>query len=442
MPNDFSSTSYSALSPGSLPLSTPALAASYAELLERFGSPLFVYDADVISARYRQLRGGLPADVDIYYSLKANPNVSVCAHLGRLGAGAEVSSLTELRTALWAGIPHHKIIFLGPGKSEAELTACVEWNVGAVIVESLDELFDLDRIARERGVDHVDALIRINPDFAAKSSGLTMGGKPRQFGIDVSAVLAAAVLLKSLEKVRVRGLHAYLGTRFLDYREIVRNTENILKTAETLKQALDIPLDTVDFGGGFGIAYFDNETDLDVDSLLPELAALIDAFVAANPGSRLITEQGRFLTAESGSYLVKVRYIKESMGEKFAIADGGTNHHMAAVGIGSFVKRNYPIVSFTDGSSGAEEHATVTGPLCTPNDVIGKRVLLPKIRRGDVLGIRRSGAYGLTASPGLFLGHGFPAEVLILDGTPHLIRRRDTVDDLLSHQVLAQPFTA
>lgn len=426
--------------------------AEYPGLVARFGSPLFVYDGDVIAQRFRQLREGLPSYVEIFYSLKANPNVSVTAHLGRLGAGAEVSSLTELRTAQWAGVPPSRVIFLGPGKSEAELRACVEQKVGAVIVESLEELDDLERIAAQLDAAFVDVLLRINPDFAAKSSALTMGGKPRQFGTDLASLRAGAAALKRLERVRIRGVQAYLGTRFLDYREIVRNTEGVLQTARRLHEELGIPLDVVDVGGGFGIAYFDNESPLQLDALLPELSNVFEAFHADHPGTRLITEQGRFLTAESGTYLVSVRYVKESMGEKFAIADGGTNHHMAAVGVGSFVKRNYPIAAFgASRESGTGQHTngrenepgqeitTLTGPLCTPNDVIGKKVTLPPLRRGDVVGVERSGAYGLTASPGLFLGHGFPAEVLLLDGEAHLVRERDTVDDLLARQRLAAP---
>lgn len=421
--------------------------ADYPGLVARFGSPLFVYDGDVITRRFRQLREGLPPYVEIFYSLKANPNVSVTAHLGRLGAGAEVSSLTELQTAKWAGVPPSRVIFLGPGKSEAELRACVEQKVGAVIVESLEELDDLERIAEQLDVTSVDVLLRINPDFAAKSSALTMGGKPRQFGTDLASLRAGATALKELERVRIRGVQAYLGTRFLDYREIVRNTEGVLQTATRLHEELGIALDIVDVGGGFGIAYFDNESPLQLDALLPELTTVFEAFHADHPGTRLITEQGRFLTAESGTYLVSVRYVKESMGEKFAIADGGTNHHMAAVGVGSFVKRNYPIAAFsvsgavqqTDDGEDEQETTTLTGPLCTPNDVIGKKVTLPPLRRGDVVGVERSGAYGLTASPGLFLGHGFPAEVLLLDGEAHLVRERDTLDDLLARQRLAAP---
>jgi diaminopimelate decarboxylase len=141
---------------------------------------------------------------------------------------------------------------------------------------------------------------------------------------------------------------------------------------------------------------------------------------------------------------MRVRYIKESMGDRFAVADGGTHHHMAAVGIGSFVKRNFPVELLSrpvppDAEAGPW---TVAGPLCTPNDTVAKAVRLPDLAVGDLLGVRRSGAYGPSASPAYFLSHGYPAEVLVRRGTAYLVRRRDTVDDLLSRQATHPDLTA
>jgi diaminopimelate decarboxylase len=114
------------------------------------------------------------------------------------------------------------------------------------------------------------------------------------------------------------------------------------------------------------------------------------------------------------------------------------NHHMAAVGVGSFVKRNFPVRSITRYGDLASHRYTITGPLCTPDDVLARRVVLPEVRPGDLIAVERSGAYGPTSSPGLFLSHGYPAEVLVADGRPHLVRRRDTVEDLLGKQNLVQ----
>ncbi|MFR9799991.1 diaminopimelate decarboxylase [Streptomyces sp. MS06] len=406
-------------------------------LAEEFGTPLFVYNADVVEDTYRRLREQLPDVVDVFYSLKANPNISVCGLLAAQGAGAEVSSHAELVTALRAGVAPEDIIFLGPGKDARDLAACVDAGIHAVVCESLEELRLLEDLVWERGASTpYPALLRVNPSFGSKGSGLAMGGKPRQFGIDEEEVRRAKDALAELRHVQVKGVHAYMGTRFLNHADVVHNTAGILSMAEDLAGHLGVPLETVDFGGGLGIAYFENEEDLDLTALGDGVREAVGAFAARHPHCRLIMELGRFLTAEAGTYVVRARYVKRSRGEWFVVADGGTNHHMAAVGIGSFVKRNFPVTHLDRPEEPAEYSYTLTGPLCTPNDVIAKKVTLPEVVPGDLLGVERSGAYGPTASPGLFLSHGFPAEVLVHRGRARLVRDRDTTEDLLAKQHL------
>lgn len=408
------------------------------EVAQRFGTPVFIYDTETLQAGYRSLRERLHPSVDVFFSLKSNPNISICSFFGSLGAGAEVSSLTELTTALRAGVAPHDIIFLGPGKSAEEITACVDHGIHAIVCESLEELQSLDDIVTGRGLQDVRAVLRLNPGFHTKGSGLAMGGKPRQFGIDTDLVRASRDLLSGLRSVRVEGFHVYMGTRFLKHADIVHNTAEILALAESLADELGIPLRTVDFGGGLGVAYFDGESDLDEELLAAGINDVVARFAARHPEARLIMELGRYLTAKAGLYVVRTRYVKESMGEWFAVTDGGTNHHVAATGVGSFVRRNFPIRSLTRHGQPPSRAYTVTGPLCTPNDVLGKRVELPETSAGDLIGVERSGAYGPTASPGYFLSHGFPAEVLIHEGRPYLIRERDTVADMLRKQRLVK----
>lgn len=217
-------------------------------LAERFGTPLFVYDTEILESTFRTLRTELPEEIDIFYSLKANPNISVCAFLGTLGACAEVSSYAELLTALRAGIAPGDIIFLGPGKDETELVACVEAGIHAVVCESIAELQLLDELVERSGRDSFPAMLRVNPAFAATGSGLSMGGKPRQFGIDEEIVRGAKEQVAALRRVEVIGLHAYMGTRILNAADVVRNTREILGTAEELAGRLGIPLRTVDVG--------------------------------------------------------------------------------------------------------------------------------------------------------------------------------------------------
>ncbi|MEU8180119.1 type III PLP-dependent enzyme [Micromonospora sp. NPDC049044] len=408
------------------------------ELAEQFGTPLYVYDGDVLSERLTTLAAALHERLGVVYSLKANPNVAVCATLHRAGAGAEVSSLAELLTARRAGVDPRDIVFLGPGKSAEEIEACLDHGIYAIICESPAELELIDALAGRRGT-RAPVALRVNPSFQTKGSGLTMGGKARQFGIDEQHLLDDPGLAARFPHVRLMGVQCYLGTRILSEESIARNTEQILSMAVHLAGVLGFELEMVDVGGGLGVAYFDNERDLSVPDLAALLNPVLAAFADAHPRTRMLMELGRYLTATAGVYVTRVRYTKQSYGENFAIADGGTNHHMAAVGIGSFVKRNFPIVALTAMDRPATEAWNITGPLCTPNDTVGKKVNLPPLKAGDLIGVLRSGAYGPTASPVLFLSHGYPAEVLVLDGVAHLVSRRDQPTDLLARQQLPAP---
>lgn len=405
-----------------------------AEIADRFGTPLFVYEADVLRATFDRLRDALHPRLEIFYSLKANPSLAVVSTLHAQGARAEVCSMVELCTALRAGVAPDDIIFLGPGKSAAEIVACLDAGIHALIVESFQELELVDHLAGERGVRPRVAL-RVNPSFSVKGSGLTMGGKPRQFGIDDVLLLDGPRLAPRYPNLDLVGLHVYMGTRILDAAVVVQNTVQICALAERIVDHQKLPLELLDIGGGLGVPYFDGEQRVDVDALAAGVNPIVEQFAQRHPSTRLVMELGRYLVGEAGTYLTRVRYTKTSREERFAVADGGSNHHMPAVGIGSFVRRNFPVDVVGRDSFAEREPWTVTGPLCTPNDVVARKANLPPLRPGDVIGVARSGAYGPTASPGLFLSHGFPAEVLVVDGEAHLVRRADTADDLLERQL-------
>ncbi|MFD4635859.1 diaminopimelate decarboxylase [Lentzea sp. NPDC058436] len=407
----------------------------FSALAAEFGTPLYVYDGDVLLEDFATLRALVPGPMEIFYSLKANPNITVFDLLRRRGARAEVSSLAEPRTALAAGAAPEDIIFLGPGKTEAELAACVDAGVYSVVAESFAEVELIDQLAARRDVVQ-RVMLRINPARPPSAARLVMGGKPRQFGVDEDLVLGSGSRLAEYRHAAVRGVHAYLGTRFLDAKSVVDNTRYVLDLALRVAEKTGILLDVVDVGGGLGVPYFDNESALDTGLLTTGLGEAVAEFLTARPGTRLIMEAGRFPTAGCGTYVVSVRSVKRSFGENFAVTDGGTHQHMTAVGIGSVIKRNFPVELLSRASAAPAEPWHVTGPLCTPSDVIAKAAPLPELREGDLVGVLMSGAYGPTASPGLFLGHGHPAEVVVLGGEARLVRARDTVEDVLSHQIL------
>jgi len=408
-------------------------AAQCAEQADRFGTPLFVYDADVLGRSFAELRDALPSAMEIFYSLKANPNVSVVGVLAAAGARAEVCSRAELRTALLAGIDPGDIIFLGPGKSTADLEACLDAGIFAIVAESFDELVELDGLASHRQA-RPQVLLRVNPRRGTAGAALSMGGKPRQFGIDEEQLLRAGSLPEQFPHLDLCGVHVYLGTRILDAALFVENVGANLELAERIAAATDIRLAAVDVGGGLGVAYFAGETDPDLSTVRADLEPVIATFRDRHPRARLMCESGRFLSARAGEYVVRVRSVKDSMGQRFAATDGGTHHHQAAAGIGSFVPRNFPVRLLNRTSVGPDAPWQLTGSLCTPNDTLARNVDLPELQVGDLIGIGRSGAYAASASPGHFLSQGFAAEVLLHHGRGHLVRRRDIPLDLLRGQ--------
>lgn len=404
-------------------------------LADTFGTPFYVYDSERIKKSYETLRSALPATVDIFYSIKANPNVSICAYLASLGACMEVCSLVEIETVIKVGVAPQHIIFVGPLKSEAALKRSIEYGVYCIVCESLLELEKISSIARSLN-RIVKVALRINPDFVAEKALLKMGGKASQFGMDISEILAHETFILNTEHVQIIGIHIYNGTRILDAKTIADNTRSVLALAEELMKRWRREFSFIDIGGGIGIPYFADETPCDMALLASFMYPLIQEFHHRHKGARIILESGRFLVGPAGMLVSRVEVIKTSKGEHFLVTDGGTHCHLAAVGIGSFIKRNFPVVAFAKNEAEECCEYHITGPLCTPGDLIARQVTLPRLSVGDLIGIQASGAYGPTASPVLFLSHGYPAEIFIKDGVAHLIRSRDGVADFLAKQQL------
>ena len=406
-------------------------------VVAKFGTPAYLYDAEKIRQSCKQLQDVMGEQVDIFYSMKANPNLSICALIAHEVSGIEVCSSFEIVAALQAGINPSRFIFVGPLKKEEDIRLCLQKGIYAIACESFEEIDLINQVAGQLSLK-APILLRINPSFSAKSALLKMGGKPSQFGIDDDQAEAAVNKILSAEHLQFLGIHIYNGTRILNFETLVENTEAVFALAETIQKKFQVELHAVDFGGGAGIPYFSNDEELDLTSLKTRMAPVIKAFKEKYPATRLIMESGRFLVGKSGMLVSKVYSIKKSKEETFVVTDGGTNCHMAAVGIGSIVRNNFPISVLGKEDSPADFEYSITGPLCTPNDLIAKKVRLPKVEVGDLIAVKQSGAYGPSASPVYFLSHGFPNEILIDGEQVYLIRRADEAEDLLKNQFVIQ----
>ncbi len=314
-------------------------------------------------------------------------------------------------------------------------------DIGEIHVESVLELERINSISRKLGLRGQVAL-RINPSKNAQGGAIRMGGKPAPFGIDEENIDTLLDLLLSKSSVEFRGIHLFIGTQILDHTILLNQYHHGMEIARRVATKLKRPLQTVDFGGGFGIPYFPHELELDMEAFQKGLEELMAEFKDEwfLSETQFMIEPGRFLVGEAGIYVVRINDIKISGGKKFLIVDGGMHHHLAASGnLGQTIKRNLPLAILNKLTSSPEERVDVVGPLCTPLDVLGRDMKLPKAEVGDLIGVFQSGAYARTASPLGFLSHQTPPEVWIEDGRDSLIRRRgkyeDYFVDILTSQV-------
>ena len=382
-------------------------------LAARVGStPFFAYDRGLLSARVSELRAALPKRLGLSYAMKANPMPAVVQHLAGQVDAIDVASALEMQVALDTALPTERVSFAGPGKTAAEIRQAVAAGV-MIEMESITEARRVVAAGEELGI-RPRAALRVNPDFAVKGSGMRMGGGPQQFGIDSEQVHQVLVELKDAE-IDVLGFHVFAGSQNLRADIITEAQRKTVDLILDLADQLADPVRYVNLGGGFGIPYFDKDEPLDLAAVAGNLEMLVEGVLAQKlPDARPVIELGRYIVGECGVYVTEVVDRKISRGRTYLVVDGGLHHQLAASGnFGQVIRRNYPVVVGTRADQPAIEAVTVVGCLCTPLDLLGDQVRLPRAEIGDLVVIFQAGAYGLTASPTAFLGHPAPAEVLV-----------------------------
>ena len=398
-----------------------------------YNTPLYIYDRKVIQNNYRCLKDSLYPGASLYYAMKCNPLLGICEILTNEGAGIEVASAGEMKIALESGIDGSKIIFTSPGKTESEIDYAVKNNIRIINIDSLDEAEIVDRIAKSNN-KNVNIGLRINPSVSFSNAKIKMTGIASQFGFEEESLDNSFFdRLKQFDNLRLVGIQIYMGTQMLNPEDIIKNTEYTLNLAIRLSNEFSFDLEYVNCGGGFGVKYFKNESELDLNALKNGMQDLYDKLNDKLENTDIVFESGRFIMASSGIMVTRVLYRKESKGQRFLVCDGGSNIHSSAAFLGRFVRNNFPLYAI--GDSGNEIETTVCGPLCTSLDVIGQKVMLSEnIRRNDLIVIEQSGAYGYTYSPISFLSHETPAEILV-DGEKHsILRERGKNEDYLEKQ--------
>lgn len=379
------------------------------QLAQRIGrTPFYAYDRSLITQRVELLRKHLPAGVHLHYAIKANPMPDVVRHLAGLVDGLDVASGGELKIALASGTNPATISFAGPGKSDTELAQAV----AAGITVNLESEREMERIATIAGA-RPRVAVRVNPDFELKSSGMKMGGGPKQFGVDAERVPGMLARIGQLS-LDFQGFHIFAGAQNLRAEAIQETQQKTIELAIRLAGHAHAPVRVLNIGGGFGIPYFPGEQALDIAAVGANLAKLLPQVTQRLPQAQVVVELGRYLVGEAGIYVCRIIDRKISRGHVFLVTDGGLHHHLAASGnFGQVIRKNYPVVVGNHVVGSERETVSVVGPLCTPLDLLAENLEMARADVGDLIVVFQSGAYGLTASPTAFLGHPAPAEVLV-----------------------------
>ncbi len=378
--------------------------------VQEYGSPLYLYDMGQFRSNIDRLRENLFPESGLFFSMKANPLSEFCSIACKKNCGIEIASGGELELALDSGVASGNIVFTGPGKTEGELLKSIEAQIYMIHAESLREIRIINQLAEKKN-RNVPIALRINPNGITSTGKVQMSGTASQFGIEETELVDSLFEeINSLKNINLSGVHIYMGTSILNAEEICRNTEYSIRLATELSSKYAFKIRYLNVGGGFGIPYFHGEKALDLTALRNGMALIKEKYQEQLRETKIFFESGRYLLADCGLFLVRVLYRKESRGNTYLVCDGGANFHAASAFLGRFVRGNFPM--YVLGKKGAEKEFYVTGPSCTPTDLLGQKVMLPSdADEGDIIVIEKSGAYGLTYSPYGFLSHKLPLEI-------------------------------
>ena len=394
-----------------------------AELAAKHGTPLYLYSRNALLERYRAFDSAL-ASVDhiVCYAVKANSNLAVLQTLAQAGAGFDIVSGGELQRVLRAGGSAGKVVFSGVGKTEAEMREALSLGIYCFNVESESELRRLDRVAQSLG-RRAPIALRVNPDVDPKTHPyISTGLKKNKFGVDFTTAESLYREAAAMAGIEILGVASHIGSQLLDISPLLESLDKVLGLVDRL-QAAGIRLRHIDVGGGLGVRYKDEVAPLPADwanALLPKLAGR---------GLRVLTEPGRAIAANAGLLVTRVEAIKDSGEKHFAVIDAAMNDLIRP----TLYQAWMDIVPVTP-RDGATREYDIVGPVCETGDWLGKDRELG-IEEGDLLAVRGAGAYGFVMASN-YNTRGRAAEVMVDGAKAHVVRARETVEDLLRGETL------
>ncbi len=385
------------------------------------GTPVYVYSAATLRQRYRELDaafGDYPHA--IHYAFKANSTRALVAELKALGSSVDAVSMWEVEVARAVGFAPRQIVFDGVGKSDAELESAVALDLKAINVESAGELARVEAIAGRKGVV-ARVAIRVNPDIDAKSHPhISTGLKINKFGIPSDDVVALLPSLKGRAAVTLVALHVHVGSQITSM-EPIRGAARRLADLARAAQHAGVQLEYVDAGGGLGISYD--------GGAVPSFAEYASAFVDAIRPMKLpiVVEPGRSIIGPAGALIARVLDLKpRTASSDFAVIDAGMSELMRPALYNAF-----HLIEPVSARRGSPRQYELVGPVCESGDVVGRDRMLTPLEVGDLVAIRDAGAYGAVMASN-YNRRPLPAEVLVDNGSWRVIRRRQTLADLLA----------
>lgn len=390
------------------------------QIAKEYGSPIYVYDAEKIVSQYNRLTKAFDSvkQLRINYAVKALSNISVLKLFNEMGSGLDTVSIQEVQLGLKAGFKPEDIIYTPNGVSLEEIE-----NVAQLGVQiNIDNLSILEQFGSKH--PNIPVCIRINPHvMAGGNTNISVGHIDSKFGISIHQI---PLLLRIVENTNmtINGIHMHTGSDILDIDVFLYASEILFETAKNFKN-----LEFIDFGSGFKVPYKSGDIETNIEELGKKLSKRFNAFCKEyGKELTLAFEPGKFLVSEAGVFLAKVNVVKQTTSTVFAQVDSGFNHLIRPMLYGS----QHEIINISN-PKGRERFYSVVGYICE-TDTFANNRRISEINEGDILCFRNAGAYCFTMASN-YNSRYRPAEVLIYKGKPHLIRKRETFDDILRNQL-------
>lgn len=394
------------------------------ELLQQiattWGTPVYVYHAEKIKEQYeRLLKAFAKADVRFFYAAKALTNISVLKYVKSIGCNIDCSSINEVQLAVKAGYAPENILYTSNNIHFSEIETAHDLGVHI----NIDSISNLRKFGQKYGHGYPVG-IRLRPNIMAGGNlKISTGHSSSKFGIPLEQLDEVLALVKETG-LFIRTLHIHTGSEIKDVEVFARGIEVLLEVVQLFPE-----LEVVDLGGGFKVPYKPNEHGTDIEQLGQKVAEEFEIF-KKRTGKHLQVwfEPGKYMVSEAGHFVTSVNVLKESAEHNFAGIDTGLNHLIRPMFYGSYHK-----IDNISNPSASHKHYNIVGYICE-TDTFAENRSMPEIREGDLLVIRNAGAYCYEMASN-YNSRFRPAEVLVVNGQPHLIRRRENLDDLLVGQV-------